>query len=87
MAQENMTRLVAALKTGAGLKDDFIYYMPFDDYKTLPDPFPRTRLASRKFKKAFAAIPIRKSPASCFSGISTAGSSRRPKYRSRIWLS
>ena len=39
MNQDAMDKLVAALKTGAGLKDDFIYYMSFDDYKTLPDPF------------------------------------------------
>jgi hypothetical protein len=37
-----MNRYVAALKEGAGLRDDFIYYMSFDDYKNFPDPFPRT---------------------------------------------
>jgi hypothetical protein len=42
MSQDAMNRLVAALKHGAGLRDDFIYYMTFDDYKTLPDPFART---------------------------------------------
>ena len=41
MSQAAMDRLVAALKQGAGLQDDYIYYMSFDDYKTLPDPFPR----------------------------------------------
>jgi len=41
-AMDAMNKLVAALKTGAGLKDDFIYYMPFDDYRNFPDPFPRT---------------------------------------------
>ena len=42
MSQESMNKLVAALKTRAGLRDDFIYYMSFDDYKTLADPLPRT---------------------------------------------
>jgi hypothetical protein len=35
------TRYVAALTQGAGLHDDFIYSMTFDDYKSFPDPFPR----------------------------------------------
>jgi hypothetical protein len=42
MSEDAMNRLVAALKHGTGLRDDFIYYMTFDDYKTLPDPFART---------------------------------------------
>src|SRR5918999_4064633 len=42
MSQNAMNRLVAALKHGTGLLDEFIYYMTFDDYKTLPDPFART---------------------------------------------
>ena len=42
MGQDAMNRLVAALKQGTGLRDDYIYYMTFDDYKTLPDPFARS---------------------------------------------
>jgi hypothetical protein len=42
MSQDAMNKLVAALKHGTGLRDNFIYYMTFDDYKTLPDPFART---------------------------------------------
>lgn len=57
MAQENMTRLVAALKTGAGLKDDFIYYMPFDDYKTLADPYPRTAVNVREVQESIRRYP------------------------------
>ena len=29
MSQAAMNNLIAALKTGAGLKDEFIYYMSF----------------------------------------------------------
>ena len=43
MNQQAMNNLLAALKTGAGLKDEFIYYLSFDDYKNFPDPFIRTR--------------------------------------------
>lgn len=42
MSKETMNRLVAALKHGVTLRDEFIYYMTFDDYKELPDPFART---------------------------------------------
>jgi hypothetical protein len=42
MSQDAMNRLVAALKHGTGLRDEFIYYMTFDDYKTLADPVART---------------------------------------------
>ncbi|MDP2607023.1 MAG: hypothetical protein Q8S00_31185, partial [Deltaproteobacteria bacterium] len=42
ISEEAMGRLVGALQRGDGLRDEFIYYMPFDDYKELPDPYPRT---------------------------------------------
>ena len=43
MSQTAMGNFVKALKQREGLKDDFIYYMTFDDYKNFPDPFPRMR--------------------------------------------
>jgi len=57
MGQEAMNKLVAALKTGAGLKDDFIYYMPFDDYQTLPDPFPRVSVAVTEVQENIRRYP------------------------------
>jgi pimeloyl-ACP methyl ester carboxylesterase len=41
MSSQAMKRLVAALTTEEGLRDDFIYYMAFDDYRSLPEPFAR----------------------------------------------
>ena len=76
-----MNKVVAALKTGAGLKDDFIYYMSFDDYKSFPDPFPRTSVNVKEVQQTVDDMPIRKSPASCFRGTFTAGYLPRPKYR------
>ena len=52
MSQAAMSNLIAALKTGAGLKDEFIYYMSFDDYKTFPDPFPRTAVAIKEVQES-----------------------------------
>ena len=52
MSQAAMSNLIAALKTGAGLKDEFIYYMSFDDYKTFPDPFPRTAVTIKEVQES-----------------------------------
>src|SRR4051794_9831525 len=38
---DGMTRYVAALQHGEGLRDDFIYDLAFEDYRNFPDPFPR----------------------------------------------
>ena len=82
-AMDAMNKVVAALKTGAGLQDDFIYYMSFDDYKVFPDPFPRTPVIVREVQETIRRYPIRQNPASCFSGIFMAGCLPRPRYRSR----
>ena len=51
MSQDAISTLVAALKHGTGLLDDFIYYMTFDDYKTLPDPFARTEFTVQEVQQ------------------------------------
>ena len=61
-----MNKLVAALKTGAGLQDEFIYYMPFDDYKVLPDPFPRTPVAVREVQETIRRYPNPEKPSELF---------------------
>ncbi len=57
MSQEAMNRLVAALKHSAELKDDYIYYMTFDDYKNLPDPFPRGRFTVSEVQETIHRYP------------------------------
>ena len=52
MSQQAMTGLIEALQHGVGLKDDFIYYMSFDEYKTFPDPFPRTTFTVKEVQKS-----------------------------------
>ena len=66
MSQEAMNKLVAALKTGAGLKDDFIYYMPFDDYQTLPDPFPRTSVTVQEVQESIQRYSNPEKPGELF---------------------
>ena len=63
MTQAATNRFIAALKTGAGLKDEFIYYMSFSDYQSFPDPFPRTKFAVREVQETHPQIPeSRKAP-------------------------
>jgi len=66
MSQTAMNNLVAALKTGAGLKDDFIYYMPFDDYKTFPDPFPRVAVQIKEVQETIQRYPNPEKPGELF---------------------
>jgi hypothetical protein len=85
MSQAAMSNLIAALKTGAGLKDEFIYYMPFDDYKTFPDPFPRTAVAIKEVQESIRRYANPENPASYFSGTFTAGCLRRQDFPFPTW--
>jgi len=66
MSQEAMNKLIAALKTGAGLTDEFIYSMPFDDYKALADPFPRTRVMVQEVQESIRRYPNPERPGELF---------------------
>ena len=66
MSQHAMDGLVSALKRGAGLKDDFIYYMDFEDYKNLPDPFPRTSFTVQEVRERIERYPDPAKPETLF---------------------
>ena len=66
MSREPMNKLVAALKTGAGLKDEFIYHMSFDDYKTLPDPYTRTIFTVKEVQENIRRYPNPERPGELF---------------------
>jgi hypothetical protein len=66
MSQEAMNRLINALKQGAGLKDDFIYYMSFGDYKNFPDPFPRTTFTVEEVSERINRYPNPEKPGQLF---------------------
>jgi Alpha/beta hydrolase family len=57
MSQNAMDRYVAALSRGEGLHDDFIYSMAFDDYKSFPDPFPRTTFSVKEVEARINRYP------------------------------
>jgi hypothetical protein len=66
MSQDAMDRFVAALRRGDGLRDDFIYYMSFDDYTTFPDPFPRTAFAVSEVQESIQRYRNPADPARLF---------------------
>jgi hypothetical protein len=66
MNAQAMNKLVDALRSGAGLKDDFIYYIPFEDYKGLADPFPRTPFTVREVEERISRYPNPEKPGELF---------------------
>jgi pimeloyl-ACP methyl ester carboxylesterase len=66
MTQEATNRFIDALKTGAGLKDEFIYYMSFSDYQMFPDPFPRTKFTVREVQESIRRYPNPQNPRELF---------------------
>jgi hypothetical protein len=66
MSQDAMNKLVAALKDGAGLTDDFIYHMSFDDYRALPDPLPRTTYTVKEVQTSIRRYPDPEKPGELF---------------------
>jgi hypothetical protein len=57
MSQDASNRYVAALTTGTGLHDEFIYSMTFDDYKNFPDPCPRTTFSVQEVEARIERYP------------------------------
>lgn len=60
------TRLVSALRSGAGLTYDYIYRMSFEDYCALPDPFPRTTFTVREVQESVYRYPDPQRPGELF---------------------
>ncbi len=66
MTERAAINFVTALKTGAGLQDEFIYYMSFDDYKKFPDPFPRTKFTVEEVQQTVGRYPNPQKPGEPF---------------------
>lgn len=62
MSTDASRTFLAALNQGAGLRDDLIYYMDFDDYKSFPDPFPRTTFTVREVQESIRRYPNPEKP-------------------------
>src|SRR5262245_34778732 len=57
MSDGAMTRFLDGVCRGEGLRDDFIYYMDFEDYKSFPDPFPRTPFTVKEVQEHIFRYP------------------------------
>jgi len=66
MSEAAMSRLSDALQRGVGLRDEFIYYMTFDDYKNLPDPLPRTSFTVAEVQESIHRYPNPEKPGALF---------------------
>lgn len=55
-----------ALKQRDSLKDDFIYYMSFDEYKDFLDPFPRTAITVEEVTERLRRYPNPEKPGELF---------------------
>jgi len=66
MNPQATNKWVAALKHGDGLRDDFIYYMSFDEYKSFPDPFPRSTFTVKEVQESIRRYPNPEKPGSLF---------------------
>jgi hypothetical protein len=66
MSQSPLDRYVAALANGQGLRDEFIYFMSFDDYKAFPDPFSRRPFSVREVEARIERYPNPAKPGTLF---------------------
>ena len=57
MGQESVRRFIVALNQDTGLRDEFIYSMNFEDYKSFPDPFPRTAFSVKEIQESILRYP------------------------------
>jgi pimeloyl-ACP methyl ester carboxylesterase len=57
MSEQALKRYARALTAREGLRDGFIYSMPWEDYIHFPDPFPRLRFSAREVQTRIARYP------------------------------
>ncbi|MEE9144705.1 MAG: hypothetical protein V3U06_08070 [Candidatus Binatia bacterium] len=57
---------IEAINRGVGLRDEFIFYMDFDDYKSFPDPFPRNAFTVKEVQESIFRYPNPEKPLELF---------------------
>ena len=57
MSKEALAKFLGAINQGEGLRDEFIYYINFEDYQSFPDPFPRTPFTTREVETNILRYP------------------------------
>ena len=66
MSRDAKKAFLAALNDGTGLRDDFIYYLNFEDYESFPDPFSRTRFTVQEVEASILRYPNPQEPGELF---------------------
>jgi hypothetical protein len=66
MSIENRKQFLKAINQGEGLEENLIYFLSFEEYKTFPDPFPRTAFAVREVKESVERYPNPECPGEKF---------------------
>jgi len=66
MSDQAMTRFLNGVCREEGLRDDFIYYMDFEDYRSFPDPFPRTTFTVKEIQETLFRYPNPEKPEELF---------------------
>jgi len=66
MTTEPMKKFIEAINNGIGLRDEFVYYMDFEDYKNFPDPFPRTTFSVKEVQASIHRYPNPEKPGADF---------------------
>jgi hypothetical protein len=57
MSNDPMKKLLDALNHDVGVRDEFIYAVDFEDYKSFPDPLPRTTFSVREVQETIHRYP------------------------------
>ncbi|MFQ5682339.1 MAG: alpha/beta fold hydrolase [Candidatus Binatia bacterium] len=61
-----LTKFLAAVNDSIGLRDEFIYPMAFKDYRSFPDPFPRTAFTVTEVQENLLRYPNPERPQELF---------------------
>ena len=66
MSKDAAKKFLAAINRGEGLRDEFIYYMGFEEYKSFPDPIPRTAFTAQEVQESVQRYPNPEKPRELF---------------------
>lgn len=66
MTPDPVEKFLKAVNEGVGLRDEFVYYMDFEDYKSFPDPFPRTTFTAADVQETIYRYPDPQKPGTEF---------------------
>ena len=66
MAIKSLDKFLKAINCDIGLCDDFVYHMDYNDYKSFPDPYPRTTFYVKEVQESITRYPNPQKPGTDF---------------------